>query len=157
MSATLESTTVFSETQYAVAPKPALTIRIIRTPDPTNDKMYFADGEGYFLSAWRQAAERAVKIIQICNDAKSLSLTPSQVNEVKRAWYWLRRSGLTVADLQDNARLDRLMSETLYLLSLPADSPAAFTRCEKCGSKIWGDESIKTGIGSECRRKAGAR
>lgn len=150
MSATLESTTVFSETQYVVAePKPALTVRYHIAPRREDDKVYLSDGLGFFFSEWLRATERAVKDCIEYNDATAL--TKTQIFEWSRSAKWLWRCGVR---FDDRVALIQLRDETLPLLRLPADSPSMTRRCARCGRPISGRESIIYGIGTECRKKA---
>lgn len=102
-------------------------------------------GEQYLFIHWLQRMESAVAEFERFHAIKQID------SAIFSAYLWLRKNGI-----KSKAQVLYFIAEVLPKLKLLPDSPLATTRCRRCGSKIWGRESVLTGVGSSCRRNGKA-
>ena len=116
-----------------------LNIRYKVGETPAQDHILFSDGGSTSLKTFVTILARLTA---------SLAEFPITNADTVAALTILHRLGLeysadTLTDLKELA----------YKLQLPADSPRARRYCVRCGSEIWGRESLLTGIGGGCRKQ----
>ena len=129
-----------------------LSVRIKIDPDDRDrDIVTLENGEAYHFCTWLRGVELAVRLLRRALSTPTGRLTSTIYNQA--AW---GRAFLDKCGVKTEEDFQYLESGLLPKLKLPPDSPRAARRCRICGSRIWGRESLLTGIGSECRH-GGAR
>ncbi len=103
-------------------------------------------GEQYMFIHWLQRMESAAAELERFLAIRRID--PA----IFSAHQWMRKNGIKTKEA-----FLYFVAEVLPKLRLPADSPLATMRCRRCGSEVWGRESLLTGIGSSCRRNGHRR
>lgn len=116
-----------------------MNVKIIVGETSEQDVVVLANGARYQWSAWLKMTELSVKSVRAAFDANAVT------RDAIAGRNWLHSCGVNSrADFED-------LEKHLPQLRQPMSGQNA-RRCVVCGSRIWGKESLLTGVGSGCRR-----
>ncbi len=122
-----------------------MEITIRHAEDPQDDLVQLKDGTEFTWPAWLNRTEHAVHAVRTAFDVPIKDLGNERLAAAKAGHDWLVACGVvTLSDFLD-------LELHLSVLRQPPD-PSNTRHCRRCGSEIWGRESLLTGLGSECRR-----